>query len=234
MGYSTPHEAREYLVAAALRVCHEYVLWCQRRSHADKRAYLREVNEIALCARVADYFGSTARIYAQGVSKIDIEVAGPTISAEVKYFRPPARSWASLQRDWNWLLGLSNTNQDFRKRAWLVFWPSSASGMFTFTNCLSVTRGHGAQYSLSDFAPFSPYAQPAMPNQGLNQKLEFKQPSPVTILEIPGGKAVRVDIVGATTHPIWCAVYTRVVGPHAGQAPAPATIQLNDAPIAIP
>lgn len=211
MAYSTPHHAREFLLAASLAVVHDFTLRCQRRSVADKKALLASTREIDLCSRLASFFGPVAHLAAQGTNDIDLVVAGPTIRAEVKYFRPPARQWASLRDDWDWLLAVPNANDEFRKRAWVVFWPSVASGMYTFTNCLSVTRSHGPQFSLDDFAPFAPYAEPEMPANGQNQRLRFKEPDRLAILQIPNGKRVRVDIVGSHTSPLWCAIYTRTL-----------------------
>lgn len=143
MGYSTPHHAREFLVGASLAVVHDYQLRCQRRATSDKKALLGSTREIDLCSRLGAYFGPNAHLAAQGTNDIDLVVTGPTIRVEVKYFRPPARQWAILKDDWDWLLATSNTNDEFRRRAWVVFWPSATADMYKFTNCLSVTRKPG-------------------------------------------------------------------------------------------
>jgi hypothetical protein len=63
---------------------------------------------------------------------------------------------------------------------------------------------------LLDFAPFSPYAEPELPANGANQRLKFKTPPRASLLSMPQGKRVRVDIIGARTDPLWCCIYTRV------------------------
>ena len=101
MAYSTPHVAREFIFAASLRVCHHYVLTCQRLAKADKKLMLERTREIDLCSKLAEFFGPNAYLAAQGTNQIDLLVKGPTIQAEVKYFRPPARQWSNLTSDWN-------------------------------------------------------------------------------------------------------------------------------------
>jgi hypothetical protein len=155
---------------------------------------------------------------------IDLKIDAPIIRAEVKYFRSPSRAWTgNLVRDWTWLLNTSNSGEEFRKRAWVVFWPSTSTDMFTFTNCLSVPKSHGVSYSLEDFAPFTPYVEPEMPPNGVNQRLKFKaELAPSTLIFMPHGKRVRCDIVGSHHHPIWCAIYTWVApGDIAGLAALP-------------
>lgn len=226
MPYSTPHDAREFLFGSALGICHDYILRAQRRPIRDKKSLLQATREIDLCARLGAYFGTTSHLAAQGTTAPDLEVDGPTIRAEVKYFSGPARSWRlpSIVKDWNWLLAATNAGDEFKKRAWVVFWPSTK--LFDFTNCLSVTRTHGTRYSLLDFAPFTPYAMPKLPKTGRNQQLEFKLPKRSTILIMPAGKKVRVDIVAYTTDAMWCAIYTRVTD----TAGLP-TIDVTDVPI---
>jgi hypothetical protein len=102
MAYTSPHTVREFLSAAALQVVHDCVIRCQHRTARDKKALLKSTREIDLCARLAAFFGAVAHLAAQGISassEPDLAVAGPTIRAEVKYFRPPARNWADLTRD---------------------------------------------------------------------------------------------------------------------------------------
>jgi len=237
MAYSTPHDVRDFLIAASLRINHDFVIRCQRRAVADKKQILESVREIDLCAQLADFFGPVAHLAAQSptAGAIDLEVDGPTIRAEVKYFRPPARNFSDrIKRDWDWLLSTTNNGKEFDKRAWVVFWPSVSVDMFSFTNCLSVPRSHGAQYSLADYAPFVSYAEPEMPAKGVNQRLKFKDEVPSShLIFVPDGKRVRCDIVGSPNHALWCAVYTRV---------APATVQalaalprthINDSPIQV-
>jgi hypothetical protein len=219
MAYSTPHHVREYLLAACLRINHEYVLHCQRRARKDKRDIIIGTREIDLCGRLADFFGRAGHLAAQGIAAgraPDIEVTGPTIRCEAKFFRPTvthgqtvAPAWQQLSRDWDWLLEATNIGGEFYKRAWVVFWPSSE--IFRFTQCLSVSKSHGTRYCTNDFAPFVPYAEPRMPKKGVNQLLRFKDEVPrLSQIVVPNGKRVRCDIIGSMQHPIWAALYTRI------------------------
>ncbi len=233
MSYSTPHTAREYLKAACLSVCHDYSLRCQHRNDARKKLIVSETREIDLCSKIASFFGASAHLAAQGTDDIDLIIDGPTIRAEVKYFLPPAVAWTAIRDDWDWLLAPSNANNEFDKRAWIAFFPSIS--WHRFTACLSVTKGHGNQFSLLDFAPFTPFTQTEMPANGTNQRLCYK---PVdlrlrdSVIQLPGGKRVRVEIVGDFTHPIWCAVYTRIPGAFAAvEVP---TVTIDDNPIQRP
>jgi hypothetical protein len=213
VGYKTPHTAREFLLAGALFICHDYKIRCQRRSVALKKELLRQTREIDLCARLAGFFGPTAQIAAQGMTgkkKVDLVVNGPTIRAEVKYFKDAQSFDGKIKRDWEWMLATANTNKEFDKRCWVVFWPSAAADMFTFTNCLSVPKSHGAQYACSDYAPFIPFVEPFLPPNGNLQHLRFRVPPRESLIKIPGGKKVRVDIVGDTTDPLWCSIYSRM------------------------
>lgn len=239
MAYITPHDVREYLFAATLRICHDYIIRCQRRSVAQKKELLKSTLEIDLCGRLADFFGPVAHLAAQGAdpgNAIDLKIDAPIIRAEVKYFRSPSRAWTGkLKRDWTWLLNTANNGDEFRKRAWVVFWPSASSDMFTFTNCLSVPKSHGASYSLEDFAPFVPYAEPEIPANGENQRLKFRaEPPQSALIFMPHGKRVRCDVVGSHHHPLWCAIYTRVApGDVAGLAALP-RFHINNDPIVLP
>jgi hypothetical protein len=229
MSYSTSHEIQEYLQGACLAVCHEYVILCQRRADEDKRQILIETREIDLCMRIARYFGASAHLAAQGTNDIDIIVDGPTIRAEVKYFPSPARAWSDQanHKDWDWLLATSNTNREFNKRAWIVFFPSTA--FHKFTACVSVTRSHNNQFSLSDFAPFAPIVEPEIPPTGANQRLRYKPVEEIdrtSVIQVPGGKRVLARIVGDLTHPLWAVIYTRIAGPPA--AVAVPTIAINN------
>lgn len=220
MAYESPHTVRDYLRAACLGINHQFVIHCQRRGVDDKRQILIDLREIDLCAMLAGFFGRSGHLAAQGVASsaaADVEIYGPTIRCEVKYFRPvsgsggasQSRPWAQLSRDWEWLTNPTNNGQEFKKRAWVVFWPSTR--MFKFTQCLSVPKTQGTQYSSSDFAPFVPYAIPKMPTKGVNQRLQFRSPPDRdAIIQLPGGKRVRCELVGAPTHPLWAAVYTRL------------------------
>jgi hypothetical protein len=236
MAYSTPHDVRDYLIAASLCINHDFVIRCQRRSVAQKKQLLESVREIDLYARLAEFIGPVAHLAAQSAAPgaIDLEVDGPTIRAEVKYFRPPARNFSdNIKRDWDWLLNTSNNGNEFNKRTWVVFWPSASADMFSFTNCLSVPRSHGAQYSLADFAPFVSYAEPEMPPHGVNQRLRFKSDVPAShLIFVPDGKRVRCDVVGSPHHALWCAVYTLAPADVQALGALPRT-HIDDAPIQI-
>jgi hypothetical protein len=232
MAYRTPHAPREYISSSCLAVCHSFVIRCQRRSAQHKGELLRRTREIDLCAGISSFFGPVAKLAAQGTNDIDLIIGGPTIAAEVKYFRPPAKNWTNIRDDWDWLVDVNAANE-VRRRIWIAFWPSTE--MFKFTNCLSVAKGHVHQYSLLDFAPFVPYAEPARPGKATNQFLKFKTPSRKSVLYLPGGRKVQVDIVGDTVHPLWCAVYSRV-SPQAANAAITAgatRIDINDTAIVV-
>lgn len=223
MAYSTPHHAREYLKAACLSVCHDYVLRCQRRADKDKSALINATREIDLCARLASFFGPVAHLAAQGTSDIDLQIDGPTIRAEVKYFKAPARAWNNYRGDWDWLLEAKNTGNEFAKRAWILFLPSI--DLRTFTSCVTVSKSHGTSFSLEDFAPFAPFVEAVPLASGVNQILKYKSAVSVpreTILELPGGKRVHVELIGSLTHPLWAAIYTRIA---AAPAPTPLPVQ---------
>jgi len=211
-------------------VCQDYKIRCQRRARNDKIAILTDTREIDLCSRLASFFGPVAHLAAQGTDDIDLVIDAPTIRAEVKYFKPTRAFSGQITHDWEWLLATSNTNKEFKKRVWAVFWPSA--DLFTFPGCLTVTKGHGTQFSPKDFAPFLPYAEAEMPKNGNNQRLRFKKPPQKSLITIPGGKRVRVDIVGFHGDPLWCAIYSRVVG--ASGIPLEHQFPVNDTPIQLP
>jgi len=236
MSYSTPHGVREYVVAACLRINHEYVLHCQRRARDDKRDILLSTREIDLCGRVTDFFGRAGHLAAQGIARHranDIEITGPTIRCEAKFYRPSrtgggliAQQW--VDHDWQWLTEFENVNNEFNKRAWLVFWPSV--DLFRFTQCLSITRSHGPRFCSNDFAPFMPFAEPRMPPHGVNQRLSYKNEiTQVSRISVPGGRRVRCDIIGSPTHPLWATIYTRMTPDQFQLLNAPAFEATNDA-----
>jgi hypothetical protein len=211
MAYTTPHHVREYLKAACLGVCHEYAFRCLGKPLSQKRTIIEKTAEIDLQARVGAFFGAPAFLSAQGRSERDLIVDAPTIRAEVKFFRPPAQAWAGLKGDWEWLLSVTNNGREFRKRAWITFWPSRS--IAKFTNCLSVTRSLGNKFAPADYAPFSTYVEPIMPKNGVNERLAFKSDKKIprlTLLSLPHGKRVLVEIVGSVYHPVWCAIYSRL------------------------
>lgn len=170
---------------------------------------MEQTREIDLCAKLANFFGPNGYLAAQGTNQIDLKIKGPTLQAEVKYFRPPAKQWTAINDDWNWLINIENTNNNFNKNAWLVFFPSIS--LYSFPNCLSVTRSNGTRFSLNDYAPFAPFVIPENTKNGVNEKLRWsKTPDQVSIIALYGGKKIRVDIVGSNSHPVWCAIYSRL------------------------
>lgn len=232
MSYTTPHDAREYLKAAALRICHDYKLRCLGLGTSRTKTLLERTREIDLCARLADFFGPSAHLAAQGTDDIDLLVYGPTIKAEVKYLIGHKNSWANVKEDWDWLAqDATNAGNEFSKWAWLVFWPTIEQ--YRFTACQTVTRDHGTQYSSEGYAPFVTYVEPRMPPTGANQQLHFQATPPrVGYISMHGGKTVRVDIIGDTKHPLWCALYTRCLST---AVPAGATrVAINNTPITLP
>ena len=211
MAYATPHHVREYLKAACLRICHDFALRCQRRPASEKHAFVKRTKEIDLHASIGTFFGPVSHLSAQGCGEIDLIVDAPTIRAEVKFFRPPAQAWANLNGDWNWLLSVTNNGKEFRKRAWVVFWPGRS--IARFPACLTVTKSQGNNFALADYAPFAPYVELVMPKKGVNQLLAFKSETDVprtALLRLPNGKRVFVEIVGSVCHPVWCAIYSRL------------------------
>ncbi len=172
------------------------------------RRLLEGTREIDICARLADYFGPSAHLAAQGTSDIDLLVYGPTIKAEVKYLIRHINPWGDVLKDWNWLLGATNAGGEFGRWAWLVFWPSVA--LYKLTACQTVSRDQDQRYSLGGFAPFVTYTEPRLPPNGVNQQLFFKTTPPrLSFVSFKGGKTVRVELVGDPKHPLWCALYTR-------------------------
>ena len=253
MSYTSPHHAREFVKAAALRVCHDYKLHFLGTTvtPARMRRFLEDTNEVDLQAKVGDYFGMSAHLRAQGAARrpspvrprplppVDLYVAGPLIHAEIKYFCAPApKNWGlpAVNKDWAWLLEGTNAASNIKKKVWVVFWPHAqvppSEGLFPFRKCLSgIPKSHGPAFSLEDIAPFEPYVEVVMPPHGTNQRLEFKKPKRRTILDIPGGKHVLVEIVGSHTDPLWCAVYPRVTPSTAAKGQAggiPATVISDD------
>lgn len=236
MSYTSPHDVREFLFASCLQIVHDFQIRSQRRTDADKRKILGAIREIDLCASLSSFFGPTGHLAAQGTNDVDLIVSGPTIRTEVKFLAPPASNWltpgsAGVKADWDWLLACANVGDEFKKRAWVIFWPSTH--LCKFTQCLTVSRSMGTQFSLQDFAPFAPYAEPEMPPKGEKQRLKFKTPPKLSVLELPGGKRVRVDIVGDSKALIWAAIYTRTVLNASPEENACSPIQINALPIAI-
>lgn len=211
MSYDTPHNASDYLKAAVLGVCHQRKLDSLGRSKAEVKKRVGQIREIDLCAGVADFFGMSAKLAAQGTSDIDLKVDSPVIRAEVKFPIMNRSSWAEVRKDLDWLLDATNAGNEFDKKAWIVFWPSIAR--FTFQQCLSSTRDLGTKFSNDQIAPFLPYTTIDPPaKKRLNDRLTFDKNAPrISYLKFPHGKTVKVELVGGLTHPVWCALYTRCV-----------------------
>jgi hypothetical protein len=222
MGYNTPHDARDFFKAAAMFTCHQVILRCQRRPTPKlRRQELDEIREIDLCAMTASHFGSSAHLAAQGTDGVDIDIFSPTLRAEVKYphgsqayssFKKDkngVKRQVGVRRDWDTLLTKTNTGDEFRKFAWIVFWPSVK--YYAFTDRLSVGK-RSKHYSREEYAPFLPCAVPAGRRNG--EKLVWAAPALREYkLSLAGGKAVQVDIVGSPEHDLWAMVYTRTVFP---------------------
>jgi hypothetical protein len=209
MAYTTPHHAREWFSAAALRVCHEYTLLSQYRQNQNVKSLLEDSKEIDLHWKLAAFFGNSVNIAANGTDEIDVYVRSPRLDAEVKYLVPGRSQHAGVLKDWNWLLGLKNVNEDFTTSAWVVFLPNA--GLYEFTECHSVTKPTGTDYAWNDVAMFLPFAEPFMPPAGTMQKLKWRKPIPrLSVMRMQGGKKVRADIVGDPQDAVWAVIYTRV------------------------
>jgi hypothetical protein len=233
MSYSSPHAVREFLVSACLFVNHDFCLRCQRRTEKDRRKIIASTYEIDLCARIASLLGTSCSLAAQGRAARDLVNSAPVFDVEAKYLFNHRNPWEKVKGDWDWLLARSNTNRDFQKRAIIYFWPSTT--LYTLTSCVTVPLGHGQQYSKNCFAPFLPYSEAEMPANGNYQRLRFndiESQGPFGI-QVPGGKRVRLDLVGARTHPIWCAVYTRMTPTEFNALPDIRQLNATDVPIAL-
>jgi hypothetical protein len=204
MGYTTPHTGREYLKAAALRVCHDYMLRAQYRSVEHKQDLLRETREIDFCAQLGWFFGPSAYLSAQGTSEEDLVVEGPTIRCEVKFLRPPARAWDVVEKDWNWLLGLTGANDEFLKNGFIIFWPGPE--LHPQKTCVTLPAETDGTYSKSRLAAMLPLIDIA--GSTVTWKAEALIPRQ-SFLIMPGGKRIRCDIIGTPSHPVWACLYTR-------------------------
>lgn len=226
MPHSSPHRAADYIAAASLRVIHEFSSRARYRSVNWQKNELTRLREIDICAGLAQFFGPSSRLAAQGIGGpdgIDLVVRGPTIRCEVKYFRPRARQWAGqITRDWEWLLGAQNVGHEFRKRCWVVFWPSTR--LFNFTQCLGIPlQDSSRQYAPADYLPFLPYAEPVVGPYAVNERLQFRVPDlgarRECVIRMFGGRCVRLRVVGDFTFPLWAVVYERIVGDEVCESP---------------
>lgn len=206
--YTTTTSAHYFLRAAALSACHQAAQHCDGRDEAWVTTYIKGLSEIDHCATMGAFFGKSALLAAQGSKEVDIRVPTPEIQAEVKYVRARKAKWEDVKKDWAWLL--TSTPADREKRAWFVFFPST-SLVPNFRECISISRGHGAQYALNDFEPFIHFVEPEMPANGQNQRLKWKAAHPTEggITTVAGGQ-VKFEVIGARTHPVWCVMYTCV------------------------
>jgi len=227
MVYTTPHHLREYLMGACLGINHAYRTWCEDREEDDQRQFLTATREIDLCARLATYFGTTCHLNAQGRKAPDLVNDRPAFEVQVKYLVRKRSNWPQTRKDWVWLQSAPGDGGD---KALILFWPSTS--LYKFTNCLSVTKSHGKQYSQLDFAPFVPYATVEVPPKGIHQRLTFKTPDRRP-LELPGSFGVRVDIVGLQEHPIWAVIYTRLMPDELKALKEDEKIKITDAPMTV-
>jgi hypothetical protein len=181
------------------------------RSASARSILLESTYEIDVHARVASYFGPSANISAQGRDDIDVQVRGPTLSAEVKYLMGKRNDYPQIDKDWSgFLLRLTGANNELERNAWVVFLPSIE--LYRVTDCVSVPKGHGAQYSMRDYAPLCPFAEPIKYKSSETSKLDWRSPiERLQVITMPGGKDVRVDMVGSPKDPLWAMVYTRLV-----------------------
>jgi hypothetical protein len=219
MSYTTPHHAHEFMKAAALGVVHTFVLACQRKMIAEKRALLLRKREIDFNSALALYFGPEASISAQGVKDSDLRIKSPTLEVEIKYCRPnplqaqPANPWDQvIGKDWKWLLNLKAPGDTFKKTAWVIFLPSVE--LFDFSSCFQVPKKNAPLGSppLSTFAPFVGLVGPSATKPRQLEYLARPWP-PDAILQRQGvGAPIRVrrQIIGDPKHPIWALVLSRL------------------------
>lgn len=217
MSYSTPHHAHEYMKAAALAVVHDYVLACRGKTAATVPAFLLKRREIDFNARLAHLFGPEASIGAQGVSARDLRVGSPLLEVELKYLRRKAKSdqpvnaWKDVIKDWNWLLGLTNTSGCFKRSCWVLVLPSVTH--FDFHLNFQVPQARQSNGIVeADYAPFLEIVGPTG-SATAGYKLTYKTPPPRAdfLLQVQGSKVrVRRQIIGFPTDPIWCMVFSRV------------------------
>lgn len=232
MAYTTEHHAREWLGAAALMVCHDYNLRCQYLPTQYKQQLLSEAFEIDLHARLASFFGPAATIAANGQEELDVVVSAPTLNAEVKYLMAKRNGYKDqiADKDWAWLLGYTSANSNFERNAWVVFLPSV--DLYSVTECISVPKGHGQQYSLQDFAPLCPFVEPCKYASSESHKLVWRSSiERLQAIVLPGGKAVRVDLIGSPNDYLWAMVYTRIVGEEGRTLPGVKVWDVDDTAI---
>lgn len=211
MGYTTSHDAHDFFCAAAMLCCHQVNLRCQRRATKHQLNLLKSLREIDLCSIMTKSLGETAHLAAQGTDDIDIMMSSPVLRAEVKYLRPGPQLWSEVKKDWDWLLSLNNTNGEFRKNAFVIFWPGTH--LYDFTKCVCMPKCSTANtYGRARFAPFVPYADPVKKKKIYH--LSFRNPIGRSWqISLPKGKAVKAALVGDLDHFMWAVVYTRTTIP---------------------
>jgi hypothetical protein len=198
MAYTVPHSAREFIVAATKMVCHDMQVRSMWLSERYRRNLVTNTREIDLCSGMTRFFGPTAYLAAQGTNDADLIIDGPTAEVEVKWVRERKCSWAEYEKDWNWLLGLANVNGNFRKKAFVAFWPNT--DLYTLADTFQPPRDvdSNVKASLALALSFDPtVAYDINGDQTVYTKL-------------PQGKRVRADRVFGHTNAIWAVVYTRV------------------------
>jgi hypothetical protein len=198
------------LQGACLNIVHTYCLRCVRRK-ADIPDILKSTKEIDLCAALGNYFGPSSHLHAQGSSKADLLTDSPPFEVEVKYLLPNRTSWKEVSKDWTWLRKWTSDGGTFRRRALVWFWPSI--DLYDFGDCLKVTRQLRSAYSEAGIAAFWPFTNVFPPPPGNKQRLEFAEPRHLGphAVKLPGGKRIRIDIVGSVHHPLWAVIYTRLI-----------------------
>lgn len=209
MGLTTPHHAREWFIAAALRVCHEYRVTSLYKPKTRAIELLKATLEIDVHAKLACFFGTTSNIFAQGRGDIDVQVWAPTLNAEVKFLINKRNAYKDVVWDWDELVKFANVNDKFAQRAWVVFLPKT--DWFDFADCQSVKKPTGVHYNWEKIAPFLPFTEPHKLPTWAKEKLKWRgDPARLTVIWMPGGKKVRVDLVGTPSDTLWAAVYSRM------------------------
>jgi hypothetical protein len=209
MGMSTPHHAREWFTAAALRVCHEYRSTLQYKPKERAVELLKDTLEIDVHAKLSAFFGTTSNIFAQGRGDIDVRVRAPRLDAEVKFLVNKRNSYAEVFKDWTGLVSINNTNDKFARQAWVVFLPKK--DWFTFLDCQSVERPSGTNYTWAKIAPFLPFAEPFLEPTWNYERMRWRDTvARLSVVLLPQGKKVRVDVVGEPKDHLWAVIYTRI------------------------
>lgn len=214
MSYTSPHSAADFMKAACILVVHEYELACQRKQKAERKKLVLGRREIDLNSRLALFFGPEASISAQGTSGHDLRISAPVIHVEIKYLRrnmagkQPVNPWTGkngVKKDWNWLLGLKNSNRAFRKSCLVFFLPSQGFLQFHEVCALSAS-------ATPDGGPFCGLVTPDPSNAArfIYASAPWERDM---LLQIDGPtkkRCVRRQVVGNATQPVWALVFCRV------------------------